>query len=65
MIKDFRISSNEKFICLRFWDKVIIYSIELKSLIVSLNKDNGIVLSLKLCYDIVKFILNYCFSLFR
>ncbi|RGB28185.1 hypothetical protein C1646_768131 [Rhizophagus diaphanus] len=38
--KYFRISSNEKFMCLRIYDKIIIYSIELEIPIVTLN--NGI-----------------------
>ncbi|RIA81094.1 hypothetical protein C1645_837542 [Glomus cerebriforme] len=39
--KDIGISSNKRFICIRFDDKIIIYSIELKIPIATLYIDNG------------------------
>ncbi|RIA87472.1 hypothetical protein C1645_827751 [Glomus cerebriforme] len=38
--KDIRISSNEKFICLKIKEKIIIYSIELEIPIITLDANN-------------------------
>ncbi|RIA87082.1 hypothetical protein C1645_828290, partial [Glomus cerebriforme] len=42
-LRDIKISSNEKFICLKIKDKIIIYSIELKIPIITLDTNNDIV----------------------
>jgi hypothetical protein len=46
--ENIRISDNEKFICTRIKDKIIIYSVELEIPVASLNLNNGILFFLNI-----------------
>ena len=58
-MEDIKISSNEKFACIRIKDEIIIHSVELEIPIASLNINNGMIVFLKLIIQtLLIFILN-------
>jgi hypothetical protein len=59
---DIRISGNEKIICLKYKDKIIIFSAELECFIVSLDVNNGNVWKKKnQNFTILSSFINYYF----